>query len=199
MANAITVFRMAAGSVLLFCPVFSPAFYAFYIAAGLSDMLDGFVSRKTNTVSKFGARLDTIADYVFVIVCLIKMLPVIRLPIWLYVWIGIITLIKAANIISGFAVQKTFMAVHSAMNKATGVLLFLLPLTIHVVPLKHSAIVVCTAATFAAIQEATICLGVFQHGTGLRRAGDDKDIRPPLIENEEQRSGGRQDYYASRS
>ena len=116
-------------------------------------MLDGFVARKTNTASRFGAKLDTIADYVFVIVCLIKLLPVIRIPIWMYVWIGIITLIKVVNIALGFAVQKTFISVHSAMNKATGVLLFLLPLTIPVLPLKYSAIVVCALATFAAIEE----------------------------------------------
>ena len=153
MANAITIFRMAAGIVLLFCPVFSPAFYMFYIMAGLSDMLDGFVARKTNTAGRFGAKLDTMADYVFVIVSLIKLLPVIPIPIWLYVWIGIIAFIKAINIISGFAVQKTFVAVHSTMNKATGLLLFLLPLTIPVFPLKYFAIVVCAAATYAAIQE----------------------------------------------
>ena len=144
---------MAAGIVLLFCPAFSPAFYVFYIMAGLSDMLDGFAARKTNTASRFGARLDTTADYVFVIVCLIKLLPVLRIPVWLYVWTGIIALLKVVNIISGFAVQKTFMAVHSAMNKATGVLLFLLPLTIPVFPLKYSAIVACAVATIAAIQE----------------------------------------------
>ena len=56
MANTITLFRMAAGIVLLLCLVFSPAFYVFYIAAGLSDMLDGFVARKTDTVSELGAR-----------------------------------------------------------------------------------------------------------------------------------------------
>ena len=153
MANAITIFRMAASIVLLFCPVLSPAFYVFYIMAGVSDMLDGFVARKTNTASRFGEKLDTIADYVFVIVCLIKLLPVIRIPIWMYVWIGIITLIKVVNIALGFAVQKTFISVHSAMNKATGALLFLLPLTIPAVPLEYSAIVVCAVATFAAIQE----------------------------------------------
>ena len=153
MANAITIFRMAASIVLLFCPAFSPAFYVSYIMAGVSDMLDGYVARKTNTDSRFGARLDTIADYVFVIVCLIKLLPVIWTPIWLCIWIGIIALIKFVNIISGFALQKMFMAVHSAMNKATGVLLFLLPLTISVLPLKYFAIIVCAAATFAAIQE----------------------------------------------
>ena len=153
MANTITFFRIAASIVLLFCPVFSPAFYVFYIAAGLSDMLDGFVARKTDTVSKSGARLDTMADFVFVVVCLIKLLPILSIPAWLYIWIGIIALIKVVNIISGFVVQKRFVAVHSVMNKATGVLLFLLSLTILVFSLKYSAIVVCAAATFAAIQE----------------------------------------------
>ena len=68
MANTITFFRIAASIVLFFCPAFAPVFYLFYIAAGLSDMLDGFVARKTDTVSKLGARLDTIADFVFVVV-----------------------------------------------------------------------------------------------------------------------------------
>ena len=153
MANTITFFRIAVSIALLFCPAFSPPFYVFYIAAGLSDMLDGFVARKTDTVSKFGARLDTIADFVFVVACLIKLLPILIIPASLYGWIGMIALIKAVNIVSGFAVQKRFAAVHSVMNKATGVLLFLLPLAIPVLPLKYSAIVVCSAATFAAIQE----------------------------------------------
>jgi CDP-diacylglycerol--glycerol-3-phosphate 3-phosphatidyltransferase len=153
MANTLTFFRIVASIVLLFCPVFSPAFYAFYIAAGLSDMLDGFVARKTDTVSKLGARLDTMADFVLVVVCLIKLLPVLSIPAWLYAWIGIIAFIKVVNIISGFVVQKRFVAVHSVMNKATGALLFLLPLTIPFVPLQYSAIVVCAAATLAAIQE----------------------------------------------
>ena len=152
-ANVITFFRIAASIVLLFCPAFSPAFYVFYIAAGLSDMLDGFVARKTDTVSILGARLDTIADLVLVLICLIKLLPILSLPAWLYAWIGIIALIKVVNIISGFAVQKRFVPVHSVMNKAAGALLFLLPLTIPAVPLKYSAIVVCAVATFAAIQE----------------------------------------------
>ena len=153
MANTITLFRMAAGIVLLFCPVFSPAFFVLYIAAGLSDMLDGFVARKTDTVSELGARLDTMADFVLVVVCLIKLLQILSLPAWLYAWIGIIALIKVVNIISGFVVQRKFVAIHSVMNKATGALLFLSPLTIPAVGLKTSAVVVCAAATFAAIQE----------------------------------------------
>ena len=90
-------------------------------------MLDGFVPRKTDTVSKLGARLDTIADFVLVVVCLLKLLPVLSIPAWLYGWIGIIAVIKNVNIISRFTVQKRFVTVHSVMNKATGALLFSSP------------------------------------------------------------------------
>lgn len=116
-------------------------------------MIDGTVARKTNTVSAFGAKLDTIADIVFVAVCLIKLLPILDIPVWLWMWIAVIALIKAINIISGYVTQKKWIAPHTVMNKVTGALCFLLPLTLSFIDLKYSAIVVCAAATFAAIQE----------------------------------------------
>jgi Na+-driven multidrug efflux pump len=50
-------------------------------------------------------------------------------------------------------IQKRFVTMHTMMNKTTGILLFVLPLTVPIVALKYSAPLVCTAATFAAIQE----------------------------------------------
>ena len=153
MANIITGFRALISIVLLFCPVLSPAFYMLYLNAGFSDMIDGTIARRTNTVSEFGAGFDTAADFVFVVVCLIKILPVISMPTWLCVWIVMIALIKIVNIISGYIVQRRLVAVHSVMNKVTGVLLFILPLTFSIVPLRYSTIPVCAIATFAAVQE----------------------------------------------
>lgn len=153
MANIITIIRILCSIALLFCPTFSVAFYALYLTAGLSDMADGWVARKTNAVSEFGAKLDTIADFVFVVVCLFKLLPIVNIPTWLYVWIGFIAFIKVVNIVSGFVVQKRFVAVHSVMNKVTGALLFAIPLTLSFIDIKYSATAVCIVATFAAIQE----------------------------------------------
>ena len=153
LANDITIVRILCSVALLFFPAFSVAFYVLYITSGISDMVDGWVARMTHTVSELGAKLDTIADIVFVVVCLVILLPVLNIPVWLWVWIGIITLIKVINIISGFIVQKRFVSVHSTMNKVTGLLLFVLPLTLSFLDLKFSAAVVCIFATFAAIQE----------------------------------------------
>lgn len=108
MANIITGIRIVLSVALLFCPALSPMFYVLYIAAGFSDMTDGAVARKTGTISEFGSRFDTIADIVFVAVCLIKLLPVLHVPVWIYIWIAIIACIKVANIAVGFFSQKNY-------------------------------------------------------------------------------------------
>lgn len=51
MANIITVIRIVCSIALLPFPAFSPTFYALYIVAGVSDMADGAVARKTGTKS----------------------------------------------------------------------------------------------------------------------------------------------------
>ena len=153
MANTITVIRIVCSVALLFFPAFSPAFYALYIVAGLSDMIDGAVARKTGKASEFGAKLDTVADFIMAAICLIKLIPILDIENWIFVWIGIIAAIKIINIISALVVQKKFVSVHSVMNKITGFLLFALPLTIKLIDLRYSAAVVCAEATFAAIQE----------------------------------------------
>ena len=61
MANIITGIRIVISAVLLFCPVLSPAFYILYIIAGITDIADGAVARRTGTVSEFVSRLDTAA------------------------------------------------------------------------------------------------------------------------------------------
>ena len=106
MANIITSSRILFSIALLFFPTFSPAFYALYLAAGITDMIDGTVA-----------------------------------------------LIRIINIVSGFIMQKRFIMLHTIMNKVTGLLLFVLPLTVHFVDLKYTVIPVCAVATFAAIQE----------------------------------------------
>ena len=103
--------------------------------------------------TEFGAKLDSTADFIFVAAALLKILPVLAISCWLWLWILGIALVKIANVISGFVREKRFMVEHTILNKMTGFLLFLLPLTVLFIELKYSAAVVCFVATFAAIQE----------------------------------------------
>lgn len=150
-ANIITAGRIICSILLLFFTVFSLGFYVVYILCGFSDMIDGIVARKTNSTSNFGARLDTVADFIFIVFAGYKLLPTIHISRWMWVWIIIIAVVKMGNIIGGLLRRKTLISIHSILNKATGFVLFIFPLTLQVVELKYSLTVICVIATFAAI------------------------------------------------
>ena len=93
-------------------------------------MIDGAIARKLNTCSILGSKLDTAADFVFMAVCVVKLLPIINLSIFLWIWIAVIAVIKVCNIVLGFVLRKKLVALHTILNKTTGLLLFVLPLTL---------------------------------------------------------------------
>ena len=152
-ANIITGSRIVFSLSLLFIPLSSAWFYALYLLCGLSDMIDGTVARRTSSASEFGARLDTVSDFVFLSVALIKFVPHLHIPIWLWIWIGIIAMIKLGNVVLGFIHTKKFISPQTVLNKVTGLLLFLLPVTISFVDLTYTSPIVCTIATVAAMHE----------------------------------------------
>jgi len=152
-ANIITSIRILCSIIMIFYPAFSGKFYFLYLTAGFTDMIDGTIARKTNSVSEFGSKLDTFSDLIFVIVCLIKLIPKMNFPVWLYLWIIFIAFIKFTTMTYGYVVRKEFVAVHSIMNKITGILLFIFPLTIPFIEMIYSAIFICIVATASAIQE----------------------------------------------
>ena len=172
-ANFITSVRVICSLVLLFCMPLSLPFYAFYTSAGLSDIFDGLIARKTNTATYFGARFDTLADSVFAAVVLTKLLPVIELPVWMIIWVGVIALVKLVNIVIGFVRNHTLTAVHSVINKITGMLLFMFPFTLTIINIRYTAPLVCAVATVAAVMESRTVITGVQNGTGDRRRKND--------------------------
>ena len=152
MANIITGSRIIVSFPLLFLPLSSIWFFVLYLFCGLTDMIDGTIARKTEAVSQFGARLDTVADLVFMLVCGVKILPRVCFPVWLWAWIALIALTKAFNIALVFVRTKKLLSIHSVLNKTTGFALFLLPLTLTFAP-TACATAVCVLATVAAMQE----------------------------------------------
>ena len=153
LANLITSCRVVCSIWMLFFPVFSFKFYVLYLFCGFTDMIDGNVARKTKSVTTFGSRLDSVADFIFVVAASIKLLPALNIPTWLWGWGLIISIAKIINITFGFVRKHRLIFEHTAMNKLTGCLLFLLPLTVSFIDLKYSANVVCVIAVFSVIQE----------------------------------------------
>ena len=73
-------------------------------------MIDGTIARKLNAVSSIGSKLDTVSDFVFMAVCGVKLLPIINLSIFLWIWIAIIAIIKVCNIVFSYNLKENIMA-----------------------------------------------------------------------------------------
>ena len=149
--HVITSLRIAGSISLLFCDVKGWPFWTLYVLCGLSDILDGWLARKLHVESKTGAVLDSMADILFVVCCAARLLQVVEIPVWLWIWAGVIVFIKTVNQISALIVCKRFCFPHTWANKLTGILLFLATPSVFwsVIPIS----IVAAIATFAAAQE----------------------------------------------
>ena len=149
-----TLLRIAGSLGLLLCDVTGVAYWIIYTLCGISDIVDGWLARKLKCVTKTGALLDSVADICFVVCCVWKILPILELPQWLWLWAGVIVVIKVVNQLSALVMYRRFQFLHTLANKITGFLLFIaVPMTfLYIVPI----IIVAAVATFAAMHEGCI-------------------------------------------
>ena len=154
--NILSASRIALCLPLLLVDAMTVPFWVLYVIGGTTDMLDGFLARRWGVESKFGARLDSLADFVFVIAVGYKLLPWLKLPTALWMMIGLIAMVKIANAISSYVVKRRIAFPHTKANKLTGFLLFIGMMTIGQSYFIPVAWVVACIALFAAIQEGHI-------------------------------------------
>ena len=160
LANAITFARILMVLALFFAEPLSKVFYGIYLACGISDVLDGYIARKSCTVSRLGGKLDSVADFLLALVVGFLLYPFLGsvLQQEMVVWIIVISIIRLLSLLVVRAKYKTFERLHTYGNKATGLLLFALPFLL---PNGHAtlfAYVVCVVASLAAIEELIIHL-----------------------------------------
>ncbi len=87
MANLITYSRMVLAIPvlwLMYIGAYNSALVLFIVAA-LTDWLDGFVARKTGTVSEVGKVMDQIADKVLINTVMVVALDLKWIPSWLVI------------------------------------------------------------------------------------------------------------------
>ena len=140
--NILTGCRILFSVALIFVPLFGLWFFVLYIAA-----------RHLDAESRFGALFDSFADVFFLIICTIRILPVLSIDRWLWIWMLIIVLIKIVSMISALVYKHSLVMLHTPAWKICGGLLFLFPLTINLIPFETYSSIICCLATFAAIQE----------------------------------------------
>ena len=151
--NLLSMSRIVLCLPLLLVDAMTLPFWVLYLIAGLTDMLDGFLARRLGVESKFGARLDSLADFVFVLAVGYKLFPWLKLPATLWMMIGLIALVKIVNAICSYVVIHRIEYLHTKANKLTGLLLFVGMMAIgqsYFIPLAWT---IACIALFAAIQE----------------------------------------------
>lgn len=150
--------RIALCLPLLLVDEMTVPFWVLYVIDGTTDMLDGFLARRWGVEGKFGARLDSLADFVFVLAVGYKLFPWLKLPTALWMMIGVIALVKMVNAISAYVVKHKIKFLHTKANKLTGFLLFIGMMTIGQSYFVPVAWVIACIALFAAIQECNATL-----------------------------------------
>jgi len=156
--NCISFSRMIFSLALIFVKPLSVAFYTIYIICGFSDIIDGFIARKTRTTSRLGAKLDSIADMIMIGILLFLLYPIINPKIEIIIWVILIGIIRLVAMIVALKKYKTFASIHTYGNKITGMILFLFPI---VIPYIHTTVlmyIICVVANISAIEELIIQL-----------------------------------------
>ena len=154
--NLLSTSRIALCLPLLLVDAMTVPFWVLYVIGGTTDMLDGFLARRWGVESKFGDRLDSLADFVFVLAVGFKLFPLLKLPTALWMMIVLIALVKIVNAISAYIVKHKMVFLHTKANKLTGFLLFIGMMAIgqsYFVPVVW---MITCIALFAAIQEGHI-------------------------------------------
>ena len=159
-ANIITFFRFVGTILLLTMKPLSPSFFLLYTATGLTDVLDGWIARKTKTASDFGARLDSIADLLFYTVVLFLMFPSLwnTLPVNIWYTVAAIAMIRISAYLIAAAKYRRFTALHTKLNKLTGMGAFLIPYLLATEYVVGFCWVVCAVAVIASLEELFIHL-----------------------------------------
>ncbi len=95
------------------------------IASGITDLIDGFISRRYNQISNLGKILDPFADkltQLSMMLCLILRFPLIAIPC------GLLVIKEAFAVITGLLRIKKSKSVHGALwhGKVTTVFLYVM-------------------------------------------------------------------------
>ena len=159
-ADTVTAMRIGASFLLLFLTLDTIWFLVVYTFAGLTDVLDGWVARKTGSISEFGAKLDSIADMLFYGILLIRLFPVLYqiLPGEIWYAVSVIVAVRFASYVAAAVRYHRFASLHTWMNKLTGAAVFLLPYVLFSKSCVVYSWTVCILAFAASAEELAIHL-----------------------------------------
>jgi cardiolipin synthase len=103
--NAITLFRLLLVPVVFFIIISGGdrlLAFALFAFAGLTDLIDGYIARKTNTVTEFGKAIDPLVDRLLLICGVLALFILGILPTWILAFL----VFRDFFLLSGLAIVK---------------------------------------------------------------------------------------------
>ncbi|MBS4536501.1 CDP-alcohol phosphatidyltransferase family protein [Clostridium sp. D2Q-14] len=158
--NILSILRVICSVLLILLIDNRIGFVCLYLVIGLTDVLDGFIARRFMVESNLGAKLDSVADFVFYIILFFICVNLYSSIITVSYKIAIIVIIfiRLINLLLTKIKYKKFVFVHTIANKVSGVLLYFLPV---VILFKQNDIIIWIifiVVFIAAIEELSITI-----------------------------------------
>jgi CDP-diacylglycerol--glycerol-3-phosphate 3-phosphatidyltransferase len=118
--------RIVFSLFLLTLPERPLSFALVYVFCGATDAADGFIARKYKVTSDFGAKLDSLADFIFTTVSLCSLIffTDILQNGFVLGCITVIVAIRFANLMTTHSKFNQWAALHTVGNKLTNIMLF---------------------------------------------------------------------------
>ncbi len=167
--NILSVSRIIASVLFLFFFDNLKVFIPLYLFAGISDILDGFLARRFKVESSLGARLDSIGDTFFFII-LLAYFFITQQDIMLAYIIPIIIIVvtKLSSILTGFIKFHKLTMLHTIANKATGLLMYLIPIFLWL-GIRQFVTFTVIIALMAAVEEMVLLIKSPRNGIDINR------------------------------
>ena len=156
MPNALSIVRIPLSLSILLVKPFSALFFILYILCGATDALDGFIARRFNAMSALGARLDSVADFVFFGAALYVFLTAMAIPAFLIMWAILIVAVRFMGLGRAFSKYKEWAALHTYAYKLAGFTFFFFPFLAAFLGVVTAGIMLCGIATLATAEEIYI-------------------------------------------
>ena len=166
---------------------------AIFLAAALTDLLDGYLARRRRQVTTLGKLLDPIADKVLVAAALISLVELDRVAAWMVV--VIVSREFAVSVLRNLALSEGVVIVASEFGKAKMVsqvmAVSLLLLAPHSAIVEQVGYVVLWLALLLTVWSMVDYFRAFLQRTGTGEKPPTKQGQAPLIRSDAPEAGNR--------
>lgn len=153
--NLLTATRLFLALPLLFAAMPWP-FLALYLLCCLTDLLDGFLARRLDACSLFGARLDSAADLAVAAALIPRLWHLAAPGPAASVWIAAVAALRLGAALTAKIRFGRFGFLHTWGNKLSGLMLALYPFSLLFVRSRAALYILLAFAGISALEELII-------------------------------------------